>query len=163
MSLWILIAGTLVGTLLGGVLGLLNTRFQFRTQVNRERQRLTLGKLEELHQVLSQFKQAYADLSLLAGSNAAIDALIKQYSSIPREKLHMLVGFYAPELLPQVERIKRLSHEYDNALAKFYQWKDKEEETKKEILLAATNAKQKLDEACSEMQVEVIKLARKYI
>jgi len=163
MSLWILIVGTLVGTLLGGVLGLLNTRLQLKTTYGRERQRLILGKLEELHQVLSQFKQAYAELSLMAGTNAAVEALIKQHASIPKEKLTMLVGFYAPELSPQVEGIVKLSREYDEALAQFIRWEEKDEETKKHILSSAADLMRKLDAACSEMQAGLINLSRKYI
>lgn len=163
MSLWILIAGTLVGTLLGGVLGLLNTRLQFKTQFGRERERLILGKLEELHQVLSQFKQAYAELSLMAGTNAAVEALIKQHASIPTEKLKMLVGFYAPELSPQVEAVVRLSRGYDEALARFIRWEEKDEQTRNDILSAAADLMRKLDAACSEMQAGVIKLSGKHI
>lgn len=163
MSLWILIAGTLVGTLLGGLLGLVNTKVQLKTQINRDRERLVLGKLEELHQVLSQFKQAYADLSFMAGSHAAIEEMIKQHSSIPTEKLNMLVGFYAPELSSKLEAVEQLSREYDNALAQFIQWDEKDEETKKKTLSTATDLKQRLDRACSEMQSGIIALSRKYI
>lgn len=163
MSLWILIIGTLVGTLLGGLLGLLNTSVQLKTQINRERQKLVLGKLEELHQVLSQFKQAYADLSFMAGSRAAVEALIKQHASIPTEKLNMLVGFYAPELSGKLETVERLSREYDNTLAEFIQWEEKDEEVRKNVLSSASSLKQQLDRATSEMQTEIITLSRKHI
>jgi hypothetical protein len=156
-------AGTLAGTLLGGVLGLVNTRMQLKTQLVGERRKLIVGKLEELHQVLSQFKQAFWDLSLMAGSHAAMEELIKQYSSIPADKLDMLVGFYAPELSASLKKIKQLSGEYVQALAQLVGWENKDEETRQGILSATASLKKKLDEACLEMQAGVITLARKYI
>jgi hypothetical protein len=163
MTLWILIIGTLVGTLLGGVLGLVNTRMQSSIQIKRERKKLILGKLEELHQVLSQFKQAYWDLFLMANSHAAVEELIKQHSAIPTEKLDMLAGFYAPELLTSLDGIEKLSDRYDQVLAQFINWQEKDEETKQAVLTEASSLKQKLDKACGGMQAEVIALSRKYL
>jgi hypothetical protein len=162
-TLWILIIGTLVGTLLGGLIGLVNTRMQSKIQIKRERERLILGKLEELHQVVSQFKQAYWDLFLMASSHAAVEALIKQHSAIPTEKLEMLVGFYAPELSTSFESIKSLSGEYDKALAQFINWQEKDEETRQSVLSEAARLKEKLDQTCEKVQAEAVALSRKYI
>ena len=163
MSLWLLIIATLGGTLLGGVIGLINTRMQSGIMIRRERQKLILGKLEELHEVLSQFRMGYGDLSLLASSNAAIEALIKRHAAIPREKLRMLVGFYAPELRAKLNNVEELSGEYDNALIRLLEWKQTGEETTKGLLADVPVLKQKLDRACAEIQAEVISMSRKYI
>ncbi len=163
MSLWLLIIATLGGTLLGGVIGLINTRMQSGIMIKREREKLILGKLEELHEVLSQFRSGYGDLSLLASSNAAVEALIKGHAAIPREKLRMLVGFYAPELRKKLQHVEELSGEYDNALARLPQWKQEGAKTGEGVPSEVPVLKQTLDQASSEMQAEVITLSRKYI
>lgn len=162
MSLWLLIIATLGGTLLGGVIGLINTRMQSGIMIKREREKLILGKLEELHEVLSQFRSGYGDLSLLASSDAAVEALIKGHAAIPREKLRMLVGFYAPQLWTKIQHVEELSGEYDKALARLLEWK-REGAKAEDIPPEVSDLKQKLDRASAEMQAEVIALSRKYI
>jgi hypothetical protein len=163
MSVWLLIVATLGGALLGGLMGLVNTRVQSKTMFSRERQKLILGKLEELHETLSQFSREYGDLELLASSDAAIEELIRRHASIPKERVEMLVGFYAPELVPKLREVEKLSGEYDDALTRLVNWRKQEEETTKKYLKEAPVLKKRLDAACAEMQAAVIALARKYI
>lgn len=163
MSIWLLIVATLGGALLGGVMGLLNTRMQAKTMFSREREKLILGKLEELHEALSLFARGYADLAVLASSDAAAVDLLKQHWSIPEERVAMLVGFYAPALRPRLETVERLSREFDRALARLIRSKGEGDEERGAAMAAAEDAGRQLERACKEMQAGLISLSREYV
>ena len=163
MSIWVIVAATLLGTVLGGIVGIINTRMQAGLQINRDRQKLILGKLEELHEVLSQFRRGYGDLSYLAASNAGVEALMKQRSAIPKERLQMLVGFYAPDLSDELRRIGARSREYDAALSRFSELAGAEGEKREDLIAEAVELKRQLDQACLGMQSGVIALSRNYL
>lgn len=162
-SIWLLIVATLGGALLGGAMGLLNTRMLTKSMFSRERERLILAKLEELHEALSQFALGYADLALLASSDAEAVDLLKQHWSIPEARVAMLVGFYAPALRPKLENVERLSDEFDRALGRLVGSKGGDDEERVAAMAAAEDAGRRLERACKEMQAELISLSRGYV
>src|SRR5205823_3509102 len=98
MNTWIAIVAALAGAIVGGGIAFLNSFFQLRHQRVRERNRLLLSKLEEIHRVLSQFRDAYKDSMHERLLTAAGASKAEPPTKVPMETLQMLVGFYAPQL-----------------------------------------------------------------
>jgi hypothetical protein len=130
-------------------------------QKDRERQKLLLEKLEELHEIISQLRQAYGDLFLMTIDEKG--SMIKERISVPTEKLQMLVGFYAPSLSVRLENVEMYRAEYDRVLFDWVHAQNQDDKTKKSALAVTSMWKQRLDQACTEMQTEVIALSKKYI
>ncbi len=63
MNAWIGIIGTVIGTFLGGGLAWLNSKFQMRSQTEKDRKKLMLQKMEEIHELLSDYKHSYKMLT----------------------------------------------------------------------------------------------------
>jgi hypothetical protein len=59
MTVWVGVIAALSGALVSGGLLLLNARLQFKQQVARERHKLLLSKLEELHEVIARVRRSY--------------------------------------------------------------------------------------------------------
>src|SRR5437667_9789405 len=98
MNAWIGIIGTVIGTFLGGGLTWLNSKFQMRSQTEKDRKRLMLQKMEEIHELLSDYKHSYKMLTAEMLKRYASEELdeFPELPAIPSERLRMLVGFYAP-------------------------------------------------------------------
>jgi len=119
VAVWIGIIGTLCGALVGGGLALLNARLQFNQQVHRERQKLLLSKLEELHEVITKVQDSYEDFTLKTISNCLqIETPPKLKDAIgkaPIERVRLLVSIYAPELTGFVSELEQLISDYVEA------------------------------------------------
>ncbi len=118
VNAWIGIIGTVVGALLGGSAAWLSARFQLHRQEERERKRLFLSKLEELYEVVAQFKDSYkmSTMSLVKTLTAGEAADMSDLPALPIEKLQMLIGFYAPELEPLLVQLFLRREEFGNTI-----------------------------------------------
>ena len=110
----LLAMGPLLGVVIGGVLAWVNGRWQATRREARERNQLILGKLEELHQLLSDVIDYYQCLTfahardpnkLRRVSNPTVDR-------VQFDRLDMLVGFYAPELSDDLTAASKIAYEY---------------------------------------------------
>jgi hypothetical protein len=163
MNAWVGIIGTLAGTILGGSLTWLNMRFQLKHQEGRERKKLLLEKLEELHEDLSAYSQSYNQLI-----SARLETLTngeKWPADSPNllPKLRMLVGFYAPELRETLIRVEQCREEGGDVLGKCIGLERKKESEQKEVVGALFSFQRKLLRACEEMQAEVVALSKDYL
>ena len=97
MNAWVGFIGMVVGTLLGGGIAWFNSRFQLRHQTEQDRKKFVLSKLEEIHELLSDYKRSYQMLTAEMLKRFASEdfAELPELQAIPSEKLKMLVGFYA--------------------------------------------------------------------
>ena len=118
MSAWIGIIGTIFGALLAGILSWFNPRFQLRYKEARDRKRFFLNNLEEIYEVLVQFKHLYTMLTLDQITTLVARQPFQKSEGppVPIERLQMLVGFYAPELSPQLEQLLNSRKEYSQSL-----------------------------------------------
>lgn len=166
MTVWIGVIGTILGTLVGGGLALLNTHLQFRHQVRRERQKLLLSKLEELHVVLSAFRKSYKTSTVdqvQKSLGADPSRRTEDEISVPIERLQLLVSFYTPELTALLQQIEKCRKEYETPLLKSVLSSKEGEATKKQNRNALFVEQKKLDKACADMQAEVVRLSKRYI
>jgi hypothetical protein len=101
--------GPLLGTVVGGAIGLRGTRATLRQQREQERERRQLGKYEAIHEGLTELSRTTDGLNLLmlrrlsqgtpypaggdGGPSLTAPAILR---------LRMLVEFYAPGVLPDI-------------------------------------------------------------
>jgi hypothetical protein len=161
MTAWI----GIIGVIIGGVLTMLGTQMQLRRQIQRDRQKLLLSKLEELHEVLSLFRQSYKGAYLEALSSVHDFKLPEGVESapVPIERLQMLTGFYATELSEYLQKIETCRKEYGGILIKCARSSKLDEEAREHTLTALSTQQSELQNACSDMQAAVVSLPKKYL
>jgi len=119
MNAWIGIIGTIIGAFLAGGAAWLNSRFQLRHQSERDRKKFIFQKLEEIHELLSAYKQSY---KLLTAESLRVyasgQAEFAETEPIPSERLKMLVGFYAPVLERSLKNIEDQAESYGDLIGK---------------------------------------------
>src|SRR5215213_3707706 len=155
MTTWIGVVAALVGAIVGGGIAFFNSQLQLREQRLREKKKLLLSKLEELHEVLSQFRESYRGsiherLLTAAGAEKVAGNLPK----VPIEKLQMLVGFYAPELAEHLRKIEGARKDYGSVLMKTVGLERQNESAKKEALGALFAVEGNVSKSCIDMQAE---------
>ncbi|MDQ4121662.1 MAG: hypothetical protein M3209_09480 [Acidobacteriota bacterium] len=164
MSSWIGVIAAIVGAIVGGGIAIINTRFQLREQRLRERNKLFLSKLEEIHEVLSQFKESYKssihERLLTAHGTENAEA---EWVKVPNEKLSMLVNFYATELTEHLNNVKQAQRDYSDILMKSVGFQHRSISTRKDTLNELFFAEEKIKQVCSKMQTEVVKSSKKYL
>lgn len=159
---WIGVIAALVGAIVGGSIAALISYLQTRTQRARETKKLLLSKLEETHEALSRLRFAYK--KSLSERFATVAGTKREMSGPPPiERLQMLVGFYAPELAPYLEKIEAARTSYGDAAAQTVSLDRDDEPTQKQKLGLLVAAEQKTSAACTEMQNEVIRLSKNYL
>jgi len=186
MTAWIGIIGTLLGAFLGGSFALLSARFQQRAQTERDRNRLILSKMEELFSLLGEYRVVMATdffrtidlvktMGPLIGEMEENQELFKPDFPInskeeinilpPKEKMDILVGFYAPELFNQYDTIRNRLAAYGKASADVghLMFFDNREEARKVAVIQLNQRAKEIDLACQRMQAETVLVARKYI
>jgi hypothetical protein len=95
MNGWLGIIGVIIGALLGGGIAWFNSKFQLRHQAEMDRKKFLLSKLEEIHELLSDYKHSYQMLTAEMLRRFASEDFAEppELQAIPSEKLKMLVGF----------------------------------------------------------------------
>jgi hypothetical protein len=165
MSPWITVFSTVVGVLLGGGLAWFNSRFQLRYQENRDRKKLILSKLEELYEVISQFRLAYRALSKDHMTNLPAGEPMGEIDvpPLPTERLQMLVGIYAPELGTHLELVLKSRENYGFVFMRRVGLERQSETAIKQFISDALAEEQHVIRACEAMQKEIVALSKKYI
>jgi hypothetical protein len=161
---WIGVVGALAEAIVGGSIAFLNSRLQLREQRKRERNKLLLSKLEEIHEVLSQFRESYKGSireRLLTAHDT--EKTEEDVPKVPLEKLKLLVGFYAPELAEYLRRVESARKNYGGVFIKSVGLERWSESAKKDALGALFAAEGDVSKVCIDMQAEVIKLSKKYL
>jgi hypothetical protein len=167
MNVWIGVVAALVGAIVGGSIAIINTRFQLREQRLREKNKLFLSKMEEIHEALSQFKDAYkaafGERLLTAYDANTPEKNEKNLPKVPIEKIQMLVGFYAPELKTHLSNLEEAKKSYGKMLIESLGLERRVDLDKRESLSAMLAVEGKINAVCTDMQIEVIKLSKEYL
>lgn len=169
MSAWIGIIGTVIGTVVGGGLALLNAHLQTRRQAREDRRKLILAKLEELHETISHFKQAERQLFIQVvtkSNNADLKQQLIERRYSAHERIQMLVGFYAPELSEHLIKALKAKIIYlDLMISRLSSVEaEKTGEDIKENTFADLWAKrEELEGTLTAMQMELENVFKKYI
>jgi hypothetical protein len=166
MAVWVGVIAALSGALLGGGLALLNARLQFNQQIQRERKKLVLTKLEELHEVLTKVRKSYEASTLDRISdyfNVETPADAKDAMKTPIERVHLLVSFYAPNLNDSLSRLEELRMDYGKVLSNAILYSKSDTASKQKTLGALQVEWKKIDTALGELQTQVVALSRNYL
>jgi len=153
-----------VGAFLAGGAAWFNSRFQMRIQAKHERRKLILQKMEEVHELLSQYKQSYKMLTAeFLRIYASGEQELGELEPIPLERLKMLVGFYAPVLGPQLQTLEEHSESYGDRVAEHIQLGGKSDTSaqKKRLGFLLLHS-ETIGKSCEAMQQEVIQLSKSY-
>lgn len=107
------VIGALAGVVLGGLITLLITHVQLRNQEKQRREEKKIKTYEAIHEHLSilDHEAGYAFLQSLGKIGHGMPIDTKKRSTLPWEKLEMLINFYTPELK---EDIKIIRNKWDN-------------------------------------------------
>jgi hypothetical protein len=165
MKDWIIPIATLLGVIVGGGIGFLNSRFQVNRQEARERKKLALEKLEKLHEAISTFNLAYDVMTLgivtsgITGSPMDMDRIVK----LPTQEVEMLSGFYAPELGQSIKELMQIHRSLGEFAGQCISAKGKSEIEIKQLFGLLINEKGKLEKLCDAIKKEISDLAQKYI
>lgn len=164
MNAWVGFIGIVVGTVLGGGIAWFNSSFQLHYQAERDRKRFVLSKLEEIHELLSDYKHSYQMLTaeMLKRLASEVFEELPELQAIPSEKLKMLVGFYAPELSASFSNVERFGEEYGELIGD-HLLREKGREAQKKSVSFLLFQSGKIGEACGAMQQEVIHLSKRYL
>jgi hypothetical protein len=165
MNAWIGIIGTVIGTIIGGGLAWLNMKFQLQIQEERERKKLLLGKLEEIHELLSKYKHSFtmATMEHLRATFTSESKLFENLPPVPAERLRMLIGFYAPELKEHFRNLEALKEEWGEASGEHLKMNKLGQTEGKKALGWVFHRSKKIDAACEAIQEKVIEMAKQYL
>ncbi len=158
------IIGTIVGTMLGGLITWWHGRDQRIHELKKEKRELLLSKYEKLHELLGQAHTYMNELAMQVISDAAFDikfdpANIK--SKMQHSEITMLIEFYVPELKEYFSYIDKQSKSLSETAVKYIAEENKTQEFKVESIAMAkelmkvisntiTGAKEKLTTIASE-------------
>ncbi len=161
----ILVLGPLLGVVIGGAIAWLNTRFQTNRQELRERKQLILGKLEQLHQLLTEFIDYSQCLTFKAirDPNKLQRVTTPPIEPVPFSRIEMLVGFYAPQLVEYVKKVAAISEEYAVPFTRLYGDEDLEDSERALICSSVSRLNREIIETCGKLQDEIITLSKTYL
>jgi macrodomain Ter protein organizer (MatP/YcbG family) len=135
------IIGTIVGTLLGGLISWWHGRDQRTHELRKEKRDLLLAKYERLHELLGEAHGYLNELAMQVISEAAFDLKFDN-SKIKSKMLHgeitMLIEFYVPELKEEFSYIDKRSKSLSETVVRFIAEENKTQEFKVESVAMAS-------------------------
>ena len=166
MIAWIGIIGTVIGALVGGGLTILNAHLQTRRQVQQERRKLILSKLEELHGAITHLRAEHMEALvrlLTEQGNAEVKQQAIERRDLSAERIQMLVGFYAPELSKHIPQMLKASISYMETTISYVMDKRAGQDQKENSFDVVLSKREDLDRILTIMQFELEDIAKKYI
>ena len=164
MDTWIGIIGTLLGGVVGAGTTYLTANAHARRQMKWESVKLTQNKLEELAQVLDEVSYHYKKIS---GDALMRVQFGKPYQSdgsrIPHNRLAMLVHFYAPELLSNLESLTKATNSYGETLAEAILGFERNTQQKQELSGRLLKDAHRVEDMCEKMTKKAAKIATTHI
>lgn len=165
MNQWNVIVASLLGVVVGGGLSWLNSRYQILRQEDRERKRHILTKLEELHEVLSSYRQEFNSLTAdrFGVAQGASSRYVNESNPIPKERLRMLVGFYADGLDRFLQNVEQVGNEHLELAWRCGNLHRQDEATRSQLVKALCEKQLQLDSVCEMMQKQIVLLSKNYL
>lgn len=170
MTAWIGIIGTVVGALLAGAAAWLNSRFQLRRQEERERNRHILSKLEQLYEIIAQYKieelKSFNIQVRRIGKRLPLDTSDMSDSGL--EKIEMLAGFYAKSLQSTLAEFAHYRYQLGTILMRYAQLNTKSgdvisDDVVIEILREYKEKTFAINELCTKIQSIIVELSKEYL
>jgi hypothetical protein len=161
----LLALGPLLGVIIGGTLAWVNARSQAARREARERKQLILGKLEELHQLLTDVVEYYRCLTFahVRDPNKMRRVTNPTIDHVRFDRVEMLVGFYAPELSDYLKEAAKMAEEYAHPFTKLLSDDELDETEGASLRSSVLKHSRELIETYEKMQNEIIILSKKYL
>jgi hypothetical protein len=164
MKDWIPTIGALLGVILGGAITWLISRAQFKRQDKRERNKLILEKLEEIHKLVGDLEKCYAMLSVsvMKQPNLAERVIESEPEVEDLERIKLLTSIYAPELADSLAEIDGITERFSSAITP---WLNTMTLPEKDLTIVRTNISQQgeaLMIACDRMRARIIEISKNY-
>jgi hypothetical protein len=161
----LLALGPLLGVIIGGVLAWVNGRSQAVRREARERKQLILGKLEELHQLLTDVIEYYRCVTFahLRDPNKMRRVTSPTIDHVRFDRVDMLVGFYAPELSERLKEAARMAEEFAHPFTKLLSDDELDETEGASLRSSVLKHSLELIETYEQMQNEIIILSKNYL
>jgi len=171
--------------LIGALAGWLISRYQLRRQESREKKKLILQKLEELYEALSGFVEGLATI-IHRTARANLEALASKFipkhllpskpaiegKIVSEDRIRVLVGFYAPELSDDWNKIEAASGDFcemmfrstaQGLLATGEDDRDGEQSVEGGLpVFAQLDQLENVYRMCEEMKKRVVEISEKY-
>ena len=165
LNQWLPLIGVMIGGLLTGGFAWLNSWLQHRRQADENRKKLYREKLQDLYEVVSEFKNSYnrttgAVAISLVGRQPFTD---NAGPPIPVEKLQMLVRFYAPSLQPHLQKLLDSRDEFGMALVRRVGMERQSDAAIRTFMGEFRTVSTDLDNNAEEMQRAIVELSKNYI
>lgn len=141
-------------------------KFQSSLQEERERKRLFLQKLEEIHEQISNYKRYFNGLEINMFQLLVADKDIKKTSPIELKefqfyKLRLFIGIYASELIEYVDKLEELS-EVCRSDGSMYVL-EQDETKSKERFAWFISCKNEILRTCNEIEKRIIEISKKHL
>lgn len=168
MAAWFGVITTLVGVVVGGLITTLTSFLQLREQRRREKNKLILSKLEEIHKVLSRFRELNIKTFGARGKDAQLNLFEGEIErKVLLQELEMLTGFYASELLDDLLKLQQSNKKYSRALVKTLQERKERkangEAIEDEIAFSIEAEIKEVEGMCFGMQLKVITSSQRFL
>src|SRR5262245_55859808 len=166
MTEWIPVIATLAGTVVGGIISYFAKLSTLAKQEKSERRSIILSKLEETHQVVRSIRQIYKETYSDMLSHLVTGLPLSKDTGGPVEidRLAMLIGFYFPELSPEVEALEASRNRLGAILAKGIVAGVKPQGSNKVELVNELNAQyDEVNHALQNLLNSITRVARKHI
>lgn len=181
MRTWIKDLIPLLTTVFGGVVGWLVARYQQSRLESREKNKIILQKLEELHEALTRFMDNLVVIwheSSITEMDDAASRVIPRHLLPPRttfkaepgseDRIKVLIGFYTPQLADQWQKIEEASGDFCEMAIRTAAGDllellgDKKEEAKPSNARAIIDQLDRIYVMCEEMKKKVVEISEIY-
>jgi len=182
MKEWIKDLLPLFGVVVGAALGWLSSRYQLRYQEARDRKRLILEKLEELHELLSRYSYGLYSMMQQSTMNELEDISSRiipphmmpkrpenDVEVVSNDRLRALVGFYAPDLTEDLEELEKVGGDFCEMMIRsqasrvLEMLNDKIAQDQKTDDKKLNQQFEKVFKSCESIQRKVVELSKTYV
>lgn len=171
----------MVTAIVAGVVGWLVARYQQSRQESRDKNKIILQKLEELHEGLSKFmdnlvviwhESSITEIDAVASKVIPIHLLPARtkFGAEPgsEDRIKVLIGFYTPQLADQWQKIEEASGDFCEMAIRtaagdlLEMLGDKKEEAKPSNARAIMEQLDRIYLMCEEMKRKVVEISETY-
>ncbi|HJQ32879.1 MAG TPA: hypothetical protein VJ866_11895 [Pyrinomonadaceae bacterium] len=162
--------GVCIGALLTGILSIINSYYQAVTVDEREKNKLILGKLEDLFDAIETVRRSYQNSLLTFHRYLIRTEAVPVAASVDEISLTIrilaLINFYAPTVEPKLNQLFQYISEFSafrKEVILFLKANRSEQDEIDRLTTIGQQRMHKISESCLEMQKEIAALSKKYL
>lgn len=155
----------LIGVLVGGAITYGVTYLKMRHDEKRDRVKLYLQKLEDMHKAVNKITEIYSHIWIEHVSiiKFGFKEPTKYEKPIPIDELKMLIDFYAPQLSVFVDQLEHSRKEYGKILMRCYEADELDMAEKVQLGKQVGQGYDLIVKCCGYLKREIIKESKVYL